>query len=222
LRAYPSTDAVIYGVSGAMMKLLFPGEVAYIDERIASHRKARLQSGLETSSDLAAGEALGSRVAHHFIQRARTDNAGASVGVVNGVNKWKEFEEECIARNEIPWISQELPKRPPMLPYFGRVRPFLFDSLTMVTSIRPGPPPSTNSPEFKKELEEVRQYSMNPTRERIRIVHFWADGVGTYTPPGHWNAIAAEAFVPLAWSEVRWARAMASSSGFGWRLRARR
>ena len=209
LRAYPSTDAVIYGVSGAMMKLLFPGEVAYIDERIASHRKARLQSGMETSSDLAAGEALGNRVAQLFIQRARTDNAGASVGVVNGVNKWKEFEEECIARNEIPWMSQESPKRPPMLPYFGRVRPFLFDSLTMVTSIRPGPPPSTNSPEFEKELEEVRRYSMNPTRERIRIVHFWADGVGTYTPPGHWNAIAAEAFVPLAWSEVRWARAMA-------------
>ncbi len=209
LRAYPSTDAVIYGVSGAMMKLLFPGEVAYIDERIASHRKARLQSGMETSSDLAAGEALGSSVAQQFIQRARTDNVGASVGVVNGVNKWMEFEEACIARNEIPWISQESPKRPPMLPYFGRVRPFLFDSLTMVTSIRPGPPPSTNSPEFKKELEEVRQYSMNPTRERIRIVHFWADGVGTYTPPGHWNAIAAEAFVPLALSEVRWARAMA-------------
>ena len=29
----------------------------------------------------------------------------------------------------------------------------------------------------------------------MEIVTFWADGVGTYTPPGHWNAIATEAFV---------------------------
>jgi hypothetical protein len=43
----------------------------------------------------------------------------------------------------------------------------------------------------------------------MRIVHYWADGVGTYTPPGHWNAIAAEEMVKLNLSEVRWARNMA-------------
>ena len=43
----------------------------------------------------------------------------------------------------------------------------------------------------------------------LRIVHFWADGVGTYTPPGHWDAIAAEDFVKQNFSEVRWARNMA-------------
>ena len=96
-----------------------------------------------------------------------------------------------------------------MLPFFGKVKPFLFDSATMVTTLRPLPPPSTRSIAFQKELEEVRYYSQNQTRERLRIVHFWADGVGTYTPPGHWNAIAAEEFVKLKWSEVRWARAFA-------------
>jgi membrane-associated phospholipid phosphatase len=43
----------------------------------------------------------------------------------------------------------------------------------------------------------------------MRIISFWADGVNTYTPPGHWNAIATEAFVPEHYSEVRWARNMA-------------
>jgi membrane-associated phospholipid phosphatase len=47
------------------------------------------------------------------------------------------------------------------------------------------------------------------TREQMRIVQFWADGVATYTPPGHWNAIAAEDFAQQNWSEVRWARNMA-------------
>ena len=209
IKAYPSADAVVYGVTGAMLKLLFPGEVNYITEKMALHKKARLLSGLETLNDLDAGEALGVKIAQVFIQRAKTDYAGAAIGISNGVNLWTEFEKNCIARNETPWISQESPKRPPMLPYFGRVKPFLFDSLTMVTSIRPLPPPSTNSEAFKKELADVKYFSDHPTRERIRIVHFWGDGVGTYTPPGHWNAVASEEFVKLRWSEVRWARAFA-------------
>lgn len=40
-------------------------------------------------------------------------------------------------------------------------------------------------------------------------MQFWADGAGTYTPPGHWNAIAAEDFVKQNYSEVRWARNLA-------------
>ncbi|MCA6516055.1 MAG: phosphatase PAP2 family protein [Chitinophagaceae bacterium] len=206
---YPSADAVIYGVTGTMLRLLFPGEVTYINQQLAKHRKARLLAGMETASDLEAGEALGNTIAQLYIQRARTDGAGAAVAIVNGVNLWKVFEDDCIARNEIPWMSMESPKRPPMLPFFGKVKPFLFDSATMVTTLRPLPPPSTRSIAFQKELEEVRYYSQNQTRERLRIVHFWADGVGTYTPPGHWNAIAAEEFVKLKWSEVRWARAFA-------------
>jgi len=208
-KAYPSADGVVLAVSGAMLKLLFPGEVAYIDQKMAQHRKVRLLSGIETAADIEAGESLGNRVAQAFIQRARTDLAGGAVAIVNGVNLWKVFEENCIAINEIPWISQESPKRPPMLPFFGKVKPFLFDSATLINTIRPAAPPSTRSEVFKKELAEVKYYSENPTRERMRIVHFWADGVGTYTPPGHWNAIAAESFVTQNWSEVRWARAFA-------------
>jgi hypothetical protein len=96
-----------------------------------------------------------------------------------------------------------------MLPLFGKVKTFLFDSLTMVTSIRPAAPPSTKSDQFRKELDEVLYYSKNYDRERVRTVHFWADGINTYTPPGHWNAIASEEFVRLNFSEVRWARNMA-------------
>ena len=78
----------------------------------------------------------------------------------------------------------------------------------MVT-LRPGPPPLTGSAQMKTETEEVYNYIKNPSRDNIRIVQFWADGVGTYTPPGHWNAIAAEDFIPKKLSEVRWARNLA-------------
>jgi hypothetical protein len=48
--------------------------------------------------------------------------------------------------------------------------------------------------------------SNDHSREHERIVAFWADGVGTVTPPGHWNNIAADEFVKHNYSEVRWAR----------------
>ena len=209
LPSYPSEDAVVAGVSVELLSLLFPGDQDFIRMKAEEHRRARLLSGANVRSDLDAGEQLGKAVASVFIARARTDKAGAAVGISNGINKWEEFQQSATARGEISWVSQDAPKRPPMLPYFGRVKAFLFDSATMVNQIRPPAPPSTNSEQFKKETEEVLWYSRNPTRERFRIVHFWADGVGTYTPPGHWNAIAAEEMVKLNWSEIRWARAMA-------------
>lgn len=209
LPSYPSEDAVVIGVMAEMLKLLFPGEQAYIQNMATQHRNARIAAGMNVRSDMEAGEALGKAVAQKFVTRARGDRAGAAVGITNGVDLWKEFETSAISRGEIPWISQESPKRPPMLPYFGRVRTWLFDSLTMVTNIRPLPPPSTKSEQFKKETEEVLHYSKNATRSEIAIVHFWADGVSTYTPPGHWNAIAADDFISQRFSEVRWARNMA-------------
>ncbi len=163
-------------------------------------------AGANVRSDLEAGEALGKAVAQKFITRARGDRAGAAVGTQA---QWTQFETDCTARGETPWYTQEFPKRPPMLPLFGKVKTFLFDSLTLVTQVRPGAPPSTSSQKFKDETAEVLYYSQNATRERIRIIHFWADGVATYTPPGHWNAIAAEDFIQQNFSEVRWARNMA-------------
>lgn len=206
LPSYPSEDAVVAGAAVEMLKLLFPGEQEFIQRKAEEHKRSRLIAGANVRSDIEAGEALGRAVAQKFVTRARGDRAGAAVGTTA---TWTQMEQDCITRGEAPWISLESPKRPPMLPLFGRVRPFLFDSLTMVTQIRPGPPPSTASQKFKDETAEILNFTENPTRERMRIVHYWADGVGTSTPPGHWNQIAAEDFIGQRFSEVRWARNLA-------------
>jgi PAP2 superfamily len=205
LPSYPSEDATVAGVMWEMMKLLFPGEQAAIQEKINAHLQARIAAGMNVRSDIDAGYALGRAVANLFVARARTDRAGQAGG---SLTIQQQFENAAVARGETPWISQENPKRPGMLMLFGRVKTWNFDSATLL-SIRPPAPPATNSEKFKAELEEVYQYSKNPTREQIRIAQFWADGVGTYTPPGHWNAIASSEFVKLGLSEVRWARNLA-------------
>lgn len=205
LSSYPSEDATVAGVCSEMLKLLFPGDQEYIQQKIEEHERARILSGANVRSDIEAGETLGKAVAQKFIARARTDNAGAAVG---NSTIWSQLEANTIARGETPWISLESPKRPPMLPLFGNVKTFLFDSLTKI-SLLPPPPPSVNSDQMKSELAEVLDNVKHPTNEKTRIVQFWADGVGTYTAPGHWNAIAAEDFINKNFSEVRWARNMA-------------
>jgi len=206
LPSYPSEDATILGASVEILKLLFPGDQDFINQKAEEHKRARLISGANVRSDLDAGEALGKLIAAKFIARARGDRAGAAVG---NATIWAKLKSDCIARGETPWLSQETPERPPMLPVFGAVKTWLFDSLTMVNSVRPPAPPSTSSQKFKDETEEIYQITKNLTREQLRIADFWADGVRTYTPPGHWNYIAATDFAQQNFSEARWARNMA-------------
>jgi hypothetical protein len=205
LPSYPSEDAVVVGAAVEMLKLLFPGDQDYIQQKAEEHKRSRIIAGANVRSDIEAGELLGKMVAQKFVARARTDRAGAAAG---NQAIWTKLETDCIARGETPWYSLELPKRPPMLPVFGKVKPFLFDSLTAI-SLRPGPPPNVLSKQMQDETEEVYQLVKSPTRERTAIIHFWADGVNTYTPPGHWDAIAANDFLTKSFSELRWARNMA-------------
>lgn len=202
LPSYPSEDAVVSGASLEMMKLLFPSDVDYIVRKAEEEKNYRLWSGANVQSDISAGDSLGRWVARKIIQRAKTDGMGASVG---NPEIWAKLESDCIARGETPWYSLETPKRPPMLPLFGNVKPVLFEQAT-VASLRPGPPPGAKSEQMRKELDEVLGYVQNPSKDNMRIVNFWADGAGTYTPPGHWNAIAANEFAKKQFSEVRWAR----------------
>ncbi len=205
LPSYPSEAAVLAGVNAEMMKLLFPGEIASIQAKAIEAEQAAIMSGAATRADITAGEALGRQVAELFITRARGDNAGKAVGTPVD---WANFVTIQNNLGLTPWYSLETPKRPPMLPLFYKVKPFLFDSATVV-SLRPDPPPPVGSDKMNADKAEVKNYTDNPTRENIHIVQFWADGVGTYTPPGHWNAIATEDFVKQNYSEVRFARNLA-------------
>lgn len=203
LPSYPSEQAVLAGVNAEMMKMLFPTEIAYINQKVDELQRATMAAGACVRSDWAAGETLGRQIASVFAARGRADNTSKAVGTPT---QWDSLATVTAAKGEIPWHSLESPARPPMLPFFGNVRPFLFDSLTVINVLRPGPPPSTGSDEMKKETEEVYSYTSNPTAANLKLIQFWSDGAGTYTPPGHWNAIAAEDFIKQNFSEVRWAR----------------
>jgi membrane-associated phospholipid phosphatase len=220
LPSYPSEDAVLSGVTAELLKLLFPGEVDFINSRASEQRYAALWSGKATTSDISAGLALGNAVAGYLTApgtgRFRTDGMGASVGTQAQWNvlidsaKLHYSKIGVDASNEIFWQSQDTPARPPMLPFFGNVRGwFLTPAQFAAERTAIGPPPLTTSEEMAEDLAEVKRETKKVDREKLRICHFWADGGGTSTPPGHWNAIAEGYIADANFSEVRAARAFA-------------
>ncbi|MEP7278853.1 MAG: phosphatase PAP2 family protein [Bacteroidota bacterium] len=205
LPSYPSEDAVVEGATVEMLKLLFPGDQEYVQQKAEEHKRARILAGANVRSDIEAGEVLGKMVAQKFSTRARGDRAGAAGGTQT---MWTQMEADAVAKRQVPWYSLEFPRRPPMLCLFGKVKGFLLDSLA-VLAVRPEAPPSTSSDQMKKDVAEVHEMIKQDSREHYRIVHYWADGVNTFTPTGHWNAIASADFIKKNFSEVRWARNLA-------------
>jgi hypothetical protein len=203
--AYPSEDAVLSGVAEVLLRALFPAAVEEIDARAADQRNAALWSGRAAPSDIAAGHALGRAVAAVALARARSDGMGTAGGNAALV---QAIAAEVTARGETPWRSLEDPPRPPMLPFFGRVRAWMMTP-EEVAAERPGPPPSTSSAQMQQEVAEVRNTLDHLTREQLAIAYRWSDGAATYTPPGHWNHIATDYLRPRNHSEVRAARVLA-------------
>ena len=205
LPSYPSEDAVLAGVTAEMLKLLFPASLELITRSAAEQREAAILSGRATASDVAAGLALGKSIATLVINRARSDGMGTAGG---NAAMWKSLADAATAEGEVAWQSLESPVRAPMLMNFGAVKAWTMTP-TEVTSLEPGPPPSTSSAEMKADLAAVKNATENLTREQLAIALKWNDGAGTPTPPGHWNAIASEHVREARMSEVRAARVFA-------------
>lgn len=205
LPAYPSEDAVVSGVTTELLKLLFPADVEQITLKAAEHRQAALLSGKASASDIAAGLALGQAVAAVFVARAGSDGMRTAGG---NPALWQSLVDGAVARGEIPWLSQDIPPRPPMLPLFKNVRAWMVTPDDIVRE-RPPAPPSTSSALMAEELAEVRRAVDNISRKELAIVYKWADGLSTPTPQGHWNFIAAPYVREAKFSEVRTARVFA-------------
>ncbi|GAB3642319.1 phosphatase PAP2 family protein [Spirosoma arcticum] len=200
--SYPSEDAAIAEASAQMLTFFFPKEADFIKAKAAEHKQSRIWAGANVASDLKAGEELAAAVTAKVLARARTDRFGAAR---DANSTWQTAIAN--APYDVKWTSLEIPARPPMLPLGGNVKTW-YDS-TSVFRATPGPPPATTSPEFQKALAEVRTIADTRTREQWRIADFWADGAGTYTPPGHWNLIAEDLIRQDRQNELRAARTYA-------------
>jgi PAP2 superfamily len=202
LPSYPSEDAVVAAVSRELLSWLFPNEKIYLLAKADECKNARIWAGANVISDIAAGDSLGRKVALKIIARGKTDKMGQA----NNQTIIDSIRTATVARGEMAWASLETPARPPMLPAFGLVKPWFIPS---AADLRPAAPLSTNSAEFKAEMEELRKIQSNLTSNERKIANFWGDGPSTYTPPGHWNRTVVELCVKNKLNLLRTARAFA-------------
>src|SRR5580698_4221870 len=89
------------------------------------------------------------------------------------------------------WRETPAAFRPPTLPFWGKVTPFV---LTTQSQFRAPPPYTIGSKEYADEIAYVNKVGARDEADRTEYqtlcTPFWSDDLGTATPPGHWNVIA--------------------------------
>jgi len=193
--SYPSDQAAVAATSAEVLSYLYPKEAVWLSKQAANHEASQLWAGVSFRSDVVAGMNLGNTVARDVINRAKNDGSNA-------------FWNGTVPTRPGKWFSSESPPKPPLLPLWGEVKPWLLNK-SDEAELMPPPPPVYNSQQFNQSLKEVKQISDNRTAKQLQIAQFWADGAGTVTPPGHWNQIACDLISNYHLNELRSARTLA-------------
>lgn len=204
LPSYPSDGAVIAAVSKAILTAMFPLEKDYIAKRAEEHLSSLVWAGVNVESDIEAGQSIGAEIATVALSRAATDGMSKSQ-TPRAVSD--SIKASAIERFGWYWENLEVPARPVGLaPFFGKVRMW---NVPNVELVRPGPPPAPGSAEFNVAVNELKRYAEKITEEQRKIANWWSDGLGTYTPPGHWNRLANDLVIEAKLNPLRSARVLA-------------
>ena len=187
---YPAVNAAIAGAAEKTLTFLFPNVNASKFTSLADEAvQSRLYAGVNYPSDVDAGRELGHKVADLAIEHAKHDNSNISCA---------QPDESCFTHGPEPEGEQYWQPTPPGYENptggpTGRWTPWLMatgDEARIQSGITP--PPEYGSDAFLDELHEVRLVQEHLTRTQDSIAHFWDDGLGSYTPSGHWNSIAID------------------------------
>ncbi len=117
-----------------------------------------------------------------------------AVLAVRAKSGWNKPIEGTFSSSE-PGLWRETPPgfRPPVLPHWANVAPYVLKS---PDQFRAPPPPAVNSQQVADELAEIVRIGARDNSERTEYqtlaAPFWADDLGSATPPGHWNVIAQD------------------------------
>jgi hypothetical protein len=170
-----SAEASAAAAAHRVLINLYPEQASTFNTQLTASLAEILDGKSETD-----GITLGESVAYQILAWRSTDGLNTQVDYTPGTNpgQWQPTP---------PNFAETL------LPQFPNVTPF---AMTNGQQFRPGGPPALDSIEYALELNEVKELgkhdSIIRTPDQTEIAHFWADGAGTFTPPGHWNQIAQQ------------------------------
>jgi len=173
--SFASPDAAAAAAAHRILVNLYPQQAATFDLALTSSLAEVPDSQFEKN-----GVVLGQLVADSILFWRSTDGYTAQIPYTpsNSVGAWQPTPPNFQAA---------------LLPQWSNITPF---AMTSSSQFRPSAPPKLDSAEYAAELNQVKELgrkdSITRTPEQTQIALFWADGSGTFTPPGHWNAIAQD------------------------------
>ncbi|MEG5080071.1 phosphatase PAP2 family protein [Microcoleus sp. AT8-B4] len=170
-----SAEAATAAAAHRVLVSVYPAQAATFNEVYASSL-AKITDG-KAKED---GIALGQQVADQIISLRNTD----------GIAKVVEYNPSS---NLGSWVPTPPALAAPLAPQWGEVTPF---AMTSGSQFRPPGPPALEGAKYAEEVNYVQEIgksdSLTRTPDQTVIAKFWANGAGTFTPPGHWNQIAEE------------------------------
>ena len=168
-----SPDAAAASAAYNVLLSLYPNQKTFLDNALETSL-AKIANG--TAKD--TGITFGKTIADSILTLRSNDSANATVNYTSGTNPGD-------------WQPTAPAFAPPLLPQWGNVTPF---GLTSGSQFRPAGEPALTSDQYTTEFNQVKDLgslnSTTRTADQTQIANFWADGSGTFTPPGHWNQIA--------------------------------
>ncbi|MEG4169960.1 MULTISPECIES: chemotaxis protein CheB [unclassified Microcoleus] len=170
-----SAEAATAAAAHRVLVNLYPAQAATFNEVYASSL-AKITDG-KAKQD---GIALGQQVADQIISSRSTD----------GITKVVPYTPKTDLGS---WVPTPPALAAALAPQWGQVTPF---AITSGSQFRPAGPPALDSAKYAEEVNYVKEIgksdSLTRTPDQTVIAKFWANGAGTFTPPGHWNQIAEE------------------------------
>ena len=131
--------------------------------------------------------------------QGKTDgvNFGQSIAqaivALRSADGWNSFVDYTPSESAGRWQKTAPMYSPAWLPQWANLQTFAIES---ADALVPSGPPDLTSEDYSRDFREVallgRATGSTRTADQTQIARFWADGSGTYTPPGHWNEIAGQ------------------------------
>lgn len=152
-----------------------------------------------------ASRSYGAALAGALLDWAATDG-GAVVDNMGFPRKWTLSDQPG------HWLptSKIALQQAPLLPDWGRNRPFAMPSVDGLTIAEPTPYSEDPASAFYAEALEVHDAGAHLTEDQTRIARFWSDdAMLSYTPPGHWTAILMQVAVEKSWGLTEQVEALA-------------
>jgi membrane-associated phospholipid phosphatase len=164
--SYPSDHAAAAAAAAEILGHIFPSRAAALQARAEEAMSDRVLAGIEYPSDVAAGRALGKRVAALALARGKLDRSDAKWNgtMPQGPGVWKGTN--------------------PIMPAAATWQPWV---LARPDEMRPAPPPAIDSDQVKSAIAELRRFERTPRTNHRAL--YW-ETFGGARAHALWNDIA--------------------------------